>query len=134
MTDAAGASFSLTADANNVDLGFTVSQIEHNAYGVTDQEYIGDIADWTLRYTGYYSGSGTESPACKLHELRRIKTCVFEWAPSGSGVAALSWTGSGNLESLNMGFPVAQLCTIDFTLRPRNGPLTTSSASWTTLV
>jgi len=136
LTTAANAWFCLTGNGNEVTIDYSAALLDTSTYGNTTTSFLPDILDYTVSYSGYWSGSGADSTSCQVLALigASAGTC-FRMAPAGSLPCACgtcpTYSGCVNVESANVGTPAAGLVTMSFTLRPRAGDLTFATGSWT---
>lgn len=132
MEDAAGASFGLTGHGNEWTLTHSANLEDATAFGDSTMTTMPVIQDYTVNFSGYWAGSGTDSAACKLHALTGASQGTwFQVNPGGSArTDIMGFAGCVNVENLDIGGPVAGTINWSMSLRPRSGSLTISTASW----
>jgi hypothetical protein len=132
MEDVGGTKFVLTSHGNNWSIEYTADMVEATTFGDLNRTHIVGITDYTVNFSGYYSGNAGTKPASLLYEVVGASQGTwFQGNPSGSTATSPGYSGCVHVESLSVETPVDGIVTISFTLRPRSGSLTyAADAHW----
>lgn len=136
LEDVSGACFGLSGHGSDATLDIEAELLESSGYGDTCQEQVADLTRYSVAFSGYWHGEGSDSTACKLVALiGASQGTVFELSPAGSYPAACAtcpnYTACAHLKQLSIGFPADGMVTWSFNLEPRSGSLTITTGSWT---
>ena len=128
MEDITGASFGLTSDGNNWTIEYSAEMIEATTFGDINRTFITGITDFTVNFSGYYSGNAGTQAASLLHEIVGASQGTwFQGNPSGSTATSPAYSGCVHVENLSVETPVDGIVSFSFSLRPRSGSLTMSA-------
>lgn len=127
-----GTWFGLSAHGNNVDISYSADDLETTAYGDDTHVNLAGLKNYTITFSGWWAGSGEAAPASLLDELVGASMGTeIQINPAGSGSTSPAYSGSVNISSIDVGFPVDNIATMNLTLTPRVGALTlTADGSW----
>jgi len=129
--DSLGASLNIGAHGNNVDISYTADDLETTAYGDTTHVNLAGLRNFSVNYSGWWSGSDNGCVASAIFEL--IGACggtMIAIAPAGSAAGSLGYMACVNIPSHDMGFPVDGIATMSFTATPRAGSLSACLCKW----
>ena len=137
LLDTAGASFGMTGHGNDARLTQTADTVEATTYGDADRTNLPTFGTYNVEYSGYWSGGGADSAACKLHGLVGSSGTWFQLSPAGSDAGdnntCPNYSGCVNLTNVDVGMPGEGMVTWAMTLTPRSGSLTLTTGSWTAI-
>ena len=132
LQDISGASCGLTGDGNSFELTHSNIMADSTPYADTHMvsSVIGD--EFAAEFAGYWAGSGADSAASKLHALVGASAGTwFQANPAGSANSdVVNYSACVNLEEVEVQMQAIGLIQFAFSLVPRSGSLTISTASW----
>ena len=124
--------FSLSPHGNTVDISYSGDDCETTAYGDDTHVNLAGLKNYTITFNGWWAGSGEAAPASLLDDLVGASVGTeIQINPAGSVATSPAYAGSVNISSIDVGFPVDNIATMNFTATPRHGALTmVADGSW----
>ena len=129
LEDISGTVFNLTGHGNNFSLGYSAGLEDATTFGDCTVQLWPTITDYTVQYSGYWSGSAeADSAASKLHALvGASEGTLFRCSPGGSAASNVKYSGCAHVESVEVSGQNTGIVQWSIGLRPRTGSLTLST-------
>ena len=132
LEDITGTWFGLSPHGNNVDISYSADDCETTAFGDNTHTNLAGLMNYSITFSGWWAGSGTATAASLVNELvGASRGSVIQINPGGSAATSPAYAACVNVSSMDSGFPVDNIATMNFTATPRAGSLTMlTDGSW----
>ena len=112
-------------DFNSVSINKSADDQESTAYGDNTHVNLAGLMNYGITVDGFWAGSGATSSACVIEAcLIALQTNgMIHISPAGSAAGSMAYVACVNFQSVDMTFPVENICTLSFSCTPRAGSL-----------